>query len=160
MMFFWIIILPILSQKWMIDSISWLVIALSIFCSMIASKYAYKLWEKYKYNKVWIISTSMQWLLLIFVSFFIQHWIIIAFIYMIFNIFDGLWQPSWNHILMKLTNWKEIATTRSIIFAFFALYTTIWKFLLSFISIQTALITLWIIIVSSNLILAKKIKNI
>ena len=160
MMFFWIILLPILSEKWMIDSLAWIVVAISTFCWMIASKYAYKLWEKYNYNNVWIISTTIQWFLLIIVSFFIEYWVIIALIYMIFNIFDWLWQPSWNHSLMKLTNWKEVATTRSIIFAFFALYITIWKQLLSFISIETALIILWSIIIISNIIFARKIKTI
>lgn len=102
----------------------------------------------------------MQALLMIIAGIFLKSWIAVAVIYIFFNMFDGLWQPSWNHVLVDLTKGKAIATTRSIIFAVFALYITIGKQILSFISVESALIGLGVFILFVNLILGRKILHI
>ena len=155
--FFWILLLPILSEKWMLDWVSWLIITLFTIWSMFTSKYAYKRWEKYWYNHSRIRSTIWQAICLIIAWIFFKSRIFLAIIYFIFSIFDWIISPSWNHELIKLTNWKSIATTRSIIFACTALYMTLMKWILSYLEPNSALITLWIIILSTNIFFSKKI---
>lgn len=155
--FFDVLLLPILAQKGMIDWVSWIITTMFAIWSMFASKYAYKWWEKYWYNISWARSTIWEAICLIIAWLFFKSWIFLAIIYFIFSIFNGIIQPSWNHELIKVTNWKSIATTRSIIFSCVALYMTFMKRILSYISPNVALITLWIIMILANIIFAKKI---
>ncbi len=155
--FFWIILLPTLSENKMPDWYSWIIISLFTLWWMFASKYAYVFGEKFGYNSVWVFSTFMQAIFLIIASFFVNSIWTLIIIYFIFNIFDWFWQPSWNHSLMQLTSKKYIATTRSIIFSVFALYTTLWKQFLSLLPLNKALLILWIFIIFVNLFLGKKI---
>ena len=155
--FFWILLLPILSEKWMLDWVSWLIITMFTIGSMFAWKYAYKRWEKYWYNNSRIRSTISQAICLIIAWIFFKSRIFLAIIYFIFSAFDWIISPSWNHELIRLTNWKSIATTRSIIFACVALYMTLMKWILSYLEPNYALIILWIIILLTNVIFAKKI---
>ena len=119
MLFLWIILLPVLSEKWMEDWYSWFVTIIWSLWAMIAAKYAYKFWEKYSYNTAWILGITIQWVLLVAIWLLLDSWIAVITLYFLFNLFDWLWQPSWNHVLVELTNWKAIATTRSIIFSYF-----------------------------------------
>ena len=155
--FFWILLLPILSEKGMLDRVSWLITTLFTIWSMFAWKYAYKRWEKYWYNHSRVWSTIWQAICLIIAWIFFKSRIFLAIIYFIFSVFDWIISPSWNHELIKLTNWKSIATTRSIIFACVALYMTLMKRILSYLEPNSALIILWIIILSANIFLSKKI---
>ena len=155
--FFDVLLLPILAQKGMIDWVSWIITTMFAIWSMFASKYAYKWWEKYWYNISWARSTIWEAICLIIAWLFFKSWIFLAIIYFIFSIFNGIIQPSWNHELIKVTNWKSIATTRSIIFSCVALYMTFMKRILSYMSPNVALITLWIIMILANIIFAKKI---
>ena len=150
--FFWIILLPILSEKWMLDRVSWLITTLFTIGSMFASKYAYKWWEKYWYNNSRMRSTISQAICLIIAWIFFKSRVLLAIIYFIFSVFDGIISPSRNHELIKLTNWKSIATTRSIIFSCVALYMTFMKRALSYLEPNTALIVLWIMIILINII--------
>jgi len=157
--FFWVLLLPILSEKWMIDWISWLITTLFTIWSMLASKYAYKRWEKYGYKYSWIWSTIWQAICLIIAWLYFKSWIFLSVIYFIFSVFDGIISPSRNHELIQLTKWKSIATTRSIIFWCVALYMTFMKRLLSYFNPNISLIILWIIILSINVFFYKKFKN-
>jgi hypothetical protein len=120
-------------------------------------KYAYKIGEKYGYTLAWVIGTSMQWIILVIAAFVLQSWIWIVVIMAIFDIFDGLRQPSWNHVLVQHSQWISIATTRSVIFWIFALYITLWKRLLSYFEPKYALIGLGIFIIIVNIVLWKRI---
>ena len=154
---FWILLLPILSEKGMLDRVSWLITTLFTIWSMFAWKYAYKWWEKYWYNHSWMWSTIWQAICLIIAWVFFNSRIFLAVIYFIFTVFDGIISPSWNHQLIQLTKWKSIATTRSIIFGCVALYITFMKWILSYLEPNISLIILWIIILSTNLIFFKTI---
>lgn len=155
--FFGILLLPILSEKWMLDWISGLITTIFTIWSMFASKYAYKRWEKYWYNYSRIRSTIWQAICLVIAWFLFKSRILLACIYLIFSIFDWIISPSRNHELIKLTKWKSIATSRSIIFGCLALYMTSMKRILSYFQPNIALIILWIIILSANIIFARKI---
>ena len=155
--FFGILLLPILSEKWMLDWVSWLITTIFTIWSMFASKYAYKWWEKYGYNHSRIRSTIWQAICLIIAWILFKSRILLAFIYLVFSIFDWIISPSRNHELIKLTKWKSIATSRSIIFGSLALYMTFMKRILSYLEPNIALITLWIIILVTNIIFSKKI---
>ena len=155
--FFWSLLLPILSEKGMLDWVSWLITTLFTIWSMFAWKYAYKRWEKYWYNNSRTRSTISQAICLIIAWIFFKSRIFLAIIYFIFSVFDWIISPSWNHELIRLTNWKSIATTRSIIFACAALYMTLMKWILSYLEPNYALIILWVIILSANIFLSKKI---
>ena len=155
--FFWILLLPILSEKGMLNWVSWLITTLFTIWNMFAIKYTYKWWEKYWYNHSRVRSTIWQAICLIISWIFFKSRIFLAIIYFIFSILNGIISPSWNHQLIKLTNWKSIATTRSIIFGCGALYTTVMKRILSYLEPNMALIVLWVIIILANLIFSKKI---
>jgi hypothetical protein len=139
---------------------AWLAGILWIFSSMalfFANKYSYKLGEKWSYNHVWVFSTIAQAILIIIVAFFLKSWILITIIMVLFNFFEGLRMPARNHVLVEKTQWIAIATTRSIIFSVFALYTTIGKQFLAEFPIEYALIWLGIFILIVNLFLWRKI---
>ena len=157
--FFGILLLPILSEKWMLDRVSWLITTIFTIWSMFAAKYAYKRWEKYGYNYSWTWSTIWQAICLIIAWILFKSRILLACIYLIFSIFDWIISPSRNHELIKLTKWKSIATSRSIIFGCLALYMTFMKRILSYLEPNVALIILGIIILSANIIFAKKLIN-
>ena len=124
---------------------------------MITNKYAYKVAEKKSYNFAWVISTIIQAILLIIAGFILKSWILLAIVFVLFNFFEGLWMPAWNHVLVEQTKGVAIATTRSIIFSIFALYTTLGKQFLSLFPVEYALIGSGIFILLINIIFAKKI---
>ena len=155
--FFWILLLPILSEKGMLDWVSWLITTLFTIWSMFAWKYAYKRWEKYWYNHSRIWSTIWQAICLIVAWIFFKSRIFLAAIYFVFSIFDWIISPSRNHQLIQLTKWNSIATTRSIIFGCVALYITFMKWILSYLEPNVSLIILWTIIILTNILFFKKI---
>jgi MFS family permease len=156
-LFFPIIVLPLLVEKGMLDWYSGIIITIATTASMLTTKFAYKIGEKYSYNVNWVVGTTTQGALLILAGLLTDSWLLVSLIYVIFNLFDGLWQPAWNHVLVEQTQGKAIATTRSIIFSVFALYMTIGKQILSILSVENALIGLGIFILIVNLILGKRI---
>ncbi len=155
--FFWIIFLPMLSNNGMPDRYGWFVATIISIGGIFALKYAYKIGEKYSYNFARILWTSVQWLLLIIAGLLTGSRIRLIIICFVFEIFDGLRQPSRNHVLVQLTKGKAIATTRSIIFAIFALYMTGGKQLLSLFEPKYALIGLGVFIIIVNIVLWRKI---
>ena len=150
--FFWILLLPILSDKGMEDWISWAIVTAFTIGSMFASKYTYLWWEKYWYIHSWKWSNICQAIILIIAWLFFNSWIFLVLLYFIFSIFDWIINPSWNHELVQLSKWKSIATIRSLIFWLVALYMTFMKWLLSYLSPDIALIIIWVIILVTNII--------
>jgi len=160
-LFFGIVLLPLLSTNGMEDRFSGVIKTVFVLWSMFASKYVYKIGEKRWYNYPRVLSTIAQWICLVLAWIFFKSRIIIAIIYFFFSVFDGFIWPAWNHSLVELTKkWKTLATTRSIIFAMFALYMTIGKQILSFIPINYAFILLGGVILITNLFLGTKIINL
>lgn len=158
--FMGLIFLPLLSRNGLPDR-SWGIIASVISVgSMFAMKYAYKFGEKYSYRHLWVISTTLQGIVIFAVAFFLNARIIMAALFFLGSVLEGFFQPSRNHVLVQLSKWKAIATTRSIVFAVFALYMTIGKQILSFFDIKYALIGLGIFIVLVNVVLGKKILSL
>lgn len=155
--FFAILLLPILADKWMPNWLSWLITTVFTLFSMLAWRNVWRWWEKYWYNTSIVWSTVVQWILLIIAWIFFKSWIFLAVLYLIFYIFDGFVYTSRNHGIVLLTDWKAKSTCRSIIFACIWLYMTIAKFLLSYFEPNIALVILWAVILSANLIFAKKI---
>jgi hypothetical protein len=88
---------------------------------------------------------------------FVKNWIVMSVLLIFFSLFDWMRQPAWNHVLVEQTKGKAIATTRSIIFSIFALYTTFGKQLLSYFDPQYALIWLGVFMIIVNIFLGKKI---
>ncbi len=158
--FFPLILLPTLSDSGMPDWASGLVISFATVGLMISNKFAYKLAGKFSYNKVWVYSTFVQALVLILAAFYLESWLVLVGIFAIFNILEGLWEPAWNHVLVGQTNSKAVATTRSIIFSVFAIYTTFGKQILSIFSVQQALILSAAVIIITNIKMSKKIINL
>lgn len=81
-------------------------------------------------------------------------------VYILFMACDGLWHPDWNHVLVQVVHGKAIATTRSIVFSIFALYTTVGKQLLSFIPLWIALVVTNLVIVAANMLFAKRLMRL
>ena len=158
--FFPLIVLPWLVGKGMPDWGSGIVMTLATLLSMLSCKFAYKIGEKFGYSLNWVVGTTTQGVLLVLAGWLSQSWLLVAGIFILFNLFDGLWHPAWNHILVDLTQGKSIATTRSITISIFALYMTIGKQFLSFFTIQQALIGLGLFIVAINLFLGKRIMKL
>ena len=154
--FFEVLLLPILSEKGMIDWVSWIITTLFVIWSMFASKYTYKRWEKYWYNRARAWSTVWEAVCLIIAWIFFKSWIFLAIVYFSFSIFDGIVRPAYNHELVKISKWRSIATTRSIMSCCVALYMTIMKLILSYVQPNFALIILWILILVTNIIFAKQ----
>ncbi len=155
--FIFIISLPLRVQYGMPEWMAWVLATVGTLAIMIANKYTYKIGEKYSYNTAWVIATVSQGILLICIGLFIKDWIIMSVLLIAFNMFEWMRQPAWNHVLVEQTQGKAIATTRSIIFSLFALYTTFGKQVLSFFDPQYALVGLGLFILVVNIILWKKI---
>lgn len=152
-----IISLPLLVDHGMQDWFGGVLVALSGLASVVASNFAYKIWEKKWYWFAWVLATVLQSILLIIASFVFSSWVALAIIIVVFNLFDGLRSPAWNHVLVAKTQWKAIATTRSVVFSVFALYTTFGKQILAAIPLQYALLILGALILVVNIFLSKKI---
>jgi len=155
--FFFIISLPVLLENGMEEWFGGIITAIAGIAVMITNKYAYKIGEKKSYNFAWIFATISQAIILIIAGMVFQSWIAFAIVFIIFNFFEGLWMPAWNHVLVEQTKGIAIATTRSVIFSIFALYTTLGKQFLSWFSVEYALIGSGIFILLVNVFLAKKI---
>ena len=150
--FFWILLLPILSEKGMADWLSWAIVSVFTIGSMFASKYCYIWWEKLWYKHSWKWSTVWQAIILIIAWLFFNSWIFLVLLYFVFSVFDWIINPSWNHELVQLSKWRSIATIRSIIFWLVALYITLMKWALSYLSPEIALVILWIIVLTTNIV--------
>ena len=155
--FLFVVSLPHLVEQWMQDWLGGAITALWGLGVAMFSNYAYKIGEKKGYWYARVIATIAQAVLLIIAWFILKSWILFAILILIFQTFDWLWQPAWNHILVAKTKGKAIATTRSVVFLVFALYTTVGKQLLATLPLQYAFIILGIVILVVNAIFAKKI---
>lgn len=155
--FFFIISLPVMVDNGMQEWLGGIITAIAGIAMIITNKYAYKVAEKKSYNFAWVVSTIMQAILLIIAGLVLKSWILLAIVFVLFNFFEGLWMPAWNHVLVEQTKGVAIATTRSIIFSIFALYTTLGKQFLSWFPVEYALIGSGIFILWVNVIFAKKI---
>jgi MFS family permease len=151
-----LIILPTLSERGMPNWFSGIVTALAAMGMMLSTRYAYLLGERYGYRKAWVIGTVMQALLLIAAGLLVDWWMPLVGIFLLFNISEGLWQPSWNHVLIEETTGLAIATTRSVIFSAFALYTTIGKQILALFPLSYALMGMGVFIIAINLLLGRR----
>ena len=155
--FFPLIVLPVMSDGGMPDWFSGVIIALAAIGTMLSAKYAYVLGERIGYRASWLIGTIIQGILLIAAGIFLAWWVSLLLLYFLFNIGEGLWQPAWNHVLVEETSGHAIATTRSVVFSVFALYTTVGKQILAIFSVSHALIGMGVFILLVNLLLGKKL---
>lgn len=155
--YFPLVIFPVLVDAHMPDYASGIVASLATLGMMFVLKYGNIFSEKYSYATSWVTATLTQALLLFIAAFFLQHWIVLVCLYILFVALDGLWQPAWNHVLVQVVGGKAIATTRSLVFSVFALYTTIGKQVMSWLPLQSAFITLAIIIVLANVFLGRRV---
>jgi len=155
--FLFIISLPIRVEYGMPPRMAGILGMIGIGWMIISNKYAYKVAEKWSYNHARVFSTIAQAILLIIAWICLKSWITITVIMILFNFFEWLRMPAWNHVLVWLSKGMAIATTRSIIFSVFALYTTIGKQFLALFDLKYALIGLGIFIIIVNIVLGKKI---
>lgn len=158
--YFYVIFIPFVLRAWMPDWYTWIVMTTSIIWTMLASKFAHKISDRFGYNFTWVFASSLQWIVLVIAGLVLKNWAFVVLIYFIFDIVEHLWYPAWNHIVVENSQGKAIATTRSIIFWIFALYTTLWKQFLALFTIEQALIWSWIFIILVNIILGKKILDL
>jgi hypothetical protein len=140
----------------MVDWVSGVLTAIFTIGWMFASKYTYKIWEKYWYQSSFIWSTVVQGIFLVIAGLFFNSWIFLFIVYFFFSIFDGFVFVSRNHCLVQLTQWKSLATCRSIIFACVSLYMTVMRWILSYFETNISLIIIWVIVLVFNILLAKK----
>lgn len=153
--------LPHLLSLWMPESIGWVLTSMIAIGMMICSKYVYLLWDRFWYAYTWIWTAMTQGFLLIIAWFLVGgSWMRFATIFVLFAIMDGLRQPSRNHLLVMQTKWLHTATTRSIIFSLFALYTTIGKQFLSLFTFGHALIGLGIFVLIVIIVLYKPMRKL
>ncbi len=156
-----LIILPVLVTMWMPDWIGGIVMTISalflswvyIITPLLSSQIGYK--------KTWLLATGLQWVLLIICGLLLwTNWWRVAIIFVLFNSLDWLRQPAWNHVLIHNTSWKSLATTRSIIFSVFALWTTLGKQILSWLDARSALILLGTFIIIITFIVSRKMLSL
>ncbi len=152
-----LVIFPVLTYAHMPSFLAGILATCATGGMMLVLYFGHRLADKKSYGHSWVIATILQALLLMISAFFLSHWVILAGLYVLFVALDGLWQPAWNHLLVQTVGGKAIATTRSIVFALFALYTTIGKQLLSFLPLSTALFLLACVMLVANLWLGRKI---
>lgn len=152
-----LVVLLLLVGAGMPDWMGGVIMTAAAIGGMLGSKYAYMMGERTSYAKTWVTATVVEAVLLIASSFFIGYWPLLALCFFLFNIFEGLWRPAWNHVLVEQTQGKSVATTRSIIFGIFALYTTCGKQLLAIFPVSVALLASGIFILLINIVLGRKI---
>ncbi|MFN7160707.1 MAG: MFS transporter [Candidatus Gracilibacteria bacterium] len=155
-----LVIFPVLTDAHMPSFASGIISALATAAMMYMLKFGNNFSEKYSYGLSWIIATIIQSLILCAAAFFLHDWVILAGIYIIFVAFDGLWQPAWNQVLVNVVGGKAIATTRSLIFSIFALYTTVGKQVLSFLPLSTAFVCIALVVLATNILYANKIMQL
>ena len=157
--YFMLLAFIMMTDVGMPDRWSGVLIIFASLMSLLASKYAYLVGDKKWRWRTWVFASSMQGILLICIGFLTQQWIRLVLIYLFFELFEWLRMPAWNHCIVQETKWVAIATTRSLIFAVFGLWTTVGKQFLSFFPIAYAMIGIGIFILLVNLYFARKIVN-
>lgn len=155
-----IIILPKLTESGMPEWKGGVVISIATISMMISTRYAYKLGENHSYNLAWIIATTTQGLLLIVASMLMSSWVLLAAAFIFFNFFEGLSLPSWNHIVIRQTGGKNIATIKSIMFSIFALYITIGRHISAVYETKISLVWIGSLILLTNIIIGKNLLEI
>ncbi len=158
--FLYVVFAPIVINAWMSDWYLGIIMTIASIWVMLASKFAYKLSDKIGQNMTWIIASTIQWILYIITWFILQNWVLVVLVYILFDIFEHLWYPAWNQILIEQSQGLAVATTRSIIFSIFALYTTLWKQFLAIFPLEYAFIWAWIFIVIVNIVMSKKMMEL
>ena len=157
--YFPLLILPFLNNQGMPGFWGGIIMAFSALLMMVSTKFAYKVGEKISYGKLWITASITQGVILIIAS-CIWNWEIMVILFLIFQLAEGAWYPAWNHVLVGNCEGISVATTRSIIFSIFALYTTVGKLLLASFSFPIALLISGGFVLLSNSILAPKISKL
>lgn len=155
--FFMLLAFIMMTEAWMQEWWTGLLTVCASFVMVFSSKFAYLIANKKWWGWVRVFASSIQAILLIFIWFFTHYWIMIAIVYVVFELFEWLWMPAWNHCIVEETKWVAIATTRSIIFAIFGLRTTLGKQILSIFPIEYGMIGMGMFLLIVNGIFAKRI---
>jgi hypothetical protein len=144
-------------SKGMPDRNWWIVVAMIFLWIMIANKYAYKIWDRIWYNKTWIFSTIIQWIMLIITGLFLHSWRSIILMLICFYLVDWVRAVVRNHVLVEQSNGIAIATTRSVIISLTALYVASWRYIYWKLPVEYGLIIGGLVILIINILLAKQI---
>lgn len=155
-----LVIFPVLTRTGMPEYAAGIVGAIATLGVMIVLLLGHRFSEKYSYTASWVTASLLQALLLLIAASVLGNWWLLAVVYILFMACDGLWHPAWNHVLVQVVHGKAIATTRSIVFSIFALYTTLGKQLLSFMPLWVALVVTSIVIVATNIFFAKRLMRL
>lgn len=158
--YFPIILLPTLEAQGMPVWYAGVLMAGASIATMLANKYVYRFGERYGYSRAWVYATTLQGLLCVLAGCWLGHWWVVAGLFLLFSGCDGVWQPAWNHTLVEHTQGASIATTRSIIFSVFALYTTLGKQLLGLLPVGVALLSIGGVLLVVNALLGRKMLHL
>ncbi len=158
--YLYVVFVPIIISDWMPEWYVGVIMTVAAIWAMLVSKFAYKISEKTSHNFTWVLASTVQGILYIIAGLILHNWILLIIIYILFEIFEHLWYPSWNHILVEHSQGIAVATTRSIIFWIFALYTTLWKQFLAFFPVEYALIGWGIFMILVNVVMGRRILDL
>ena len=152
-----LILLPLLTTGGMPEWLAGGVVVAGTVASMITHKYAYKLAVRFSYARLWVGATTATAIFLMISALTISHWVLLIISSTVFLAADGLRQPAWNHVLVRATEGRAVATIRSLVVSVFALYITVGKQIVVIFPPSWALAGIGMVILLVNVFLGKKV---
>ncbi len=153
-------LLPSITKNWVKDFLSSYIIWFSVLAWILWNLIPKKLWDKFTWEKVFIILLFVNSILHITASLYVNNNLIITILFILISFTIWIYWPTWNHLVMWLTNIKEKATVRSIFLMIIWLFESLMLFTLSFFSLQISLFLLWILTFSWFIIWVLSFKKI
>jgi len=136
------VLMPSLVKNGVESFLSAYIVWFSVLAWILWNLISHKFWDKFSWEKTFISLILINAILHLLAYFYVNNSLIISIIFIFISFVIWIYWPSWNHIIMQLTNIKEKATTRSIFLMIIGLFEFLFLFLLSFVSLKTWLLFL------------------
>jgi len=157
------VLLPSLVENWVADFLSSYIIWFSVLAGILWNLLPQKLWDKFSFEKVFMVLILLNSLLHFSAYFYVDNNFILSLIFIFICFVIWIYWPTWNHIIMSLTDIWEKATVRSLFLMILWLFEAIMLFVLSYFDLKIALLLLsiftfiWFLIWAFSLVLTKKL---
>jgi len=139
------VLMPSLVENGVESFLSAYLVWFSVLAWILGNLIPQKLWDKFSWEKTFVSLILINAILHLLAYFYVNNSLILSIIFIFISFVIWIYGPSWNHIIMKLTNIKEKATTRSIFLMIIGIFEFLFLFVLSFVSLKTWLLFLSIL---------------
>jgi MFS family permease len=140
------VLLPSLVDNWVKDFLSSYIIWFSVLAWILGNLIPQKLGEKLSWKKLFIVLIWINSILHFLAYLQVENNLILSIIFIFISFIIWIYWPTWNHIIMELTNIQEKATVRSLFLMIIWIFEAVFLFIFSFFDLKNSLLFLSIMI--------------